>query len=551
MNKDVIYIDVEDDITAIIGKVKAAKQKIVALVPPKRVGVLQSAVNLRLLSRAAGHVDKRLVLITNNQALIALSAAAKIPVARNLQTKPELAEIPALEIDDGEDVIDGANLPVGELAQTADMPVVVPIVNNSRDAAVNAVEKEDAPTYAPPPVAGARAIKPKSKKGSKVPNFSTFRKRLFLIILGVVLLIGFLIWAIFFAPRATIVISANTASATVNEDVRLVTSGASSVEEGRLSALRQEQKQEITVEFAPTGTKQVGDRATGTMRITRTSVSSNATTVPAGTSFTSGGLAFVSTESATLSGTTIGPGGIVQDSATVRVQAAEIGDEYNLSARSYESSVSGTDAEGSAMNGGSSREVTIVSAEDVQRATDQLAAQTNDSVRGQLRDAFKDDAVVINESYRQDRGAVTASPAVDQEASGTATLRSEITYSLMAVLRSDLNDFLDTAFNMQLDDNDGQRLYENGSDAVVFSQFNVDQESPVVKLVANGEVGPDIDEVAIKKEAQGKRYGDIQTQIEMIQGVNDVDIKFWPFWVSSAPNDVNRIMIEFSLQNES
>ena len=53
MNKDVIYIDVEDDITAIIGKVKTAKEKIVALVPPKRVGVLQSAVNLRLLGRAA------------------------------------------------------------------------------------------------------------------------------------------------------------------------------------------------------------------------------------------------------------------------------------------------------------------------------------------------------------------------------------------------------------------------------------------------------------------------------------------------------------------
>lgn len=50
MNKDVLYIDVEDDITTIIGKVKASKSKIIALVPPKRVGVLQSAVNLRLLT---------------------------------------------------------------------------------------------------------------------------------------------------------------------------------------------------------------------------------------------------------------------------------------------------------------------------------------------------------------------------------------------------------------------------------------------------------------------------------------------------------------------
>src|SRR5665647_1488716 len=106
MKKDVIYIDVEDDITAIIGKVKASKEKIVALVPPKRIGVLQSAVNLRLVARSAKQSNKQLVLITSNQALIALSAAAKLPVAKNLQSKPEIAEISALEIDDGEDIID-------------------------------------------------------------------------------------------------------------------------------------------------------------------------------------------------------------------------------------------------------------------------------------------------------------------------------------------------------------------------------------------------------------------------------------------------------------
>ena len=110
MQKDVIYIDTEDDITAIIGKVKAAKAKIVALVPPKRIGAIQSAVNLKLVHRAAEQADKRLVLISNNAALMALAGSAGIPVAKNLQSKPELAEIPALEVDDGEDIIDGDDL---------------------------------------------------------------------------------------------------------------------------------------------------------------------------------------------------------------------------------------------------------------------------------------------------------------------------------------------------------------------------------------------------------------------------------------------------------
>src|SRR5690606_21260050 len=118
MNKDVIYIDVEDDVTAIIGKIKKAKEKIVALVPPKRAGALQSAVNLRLLERMAKNDKKRLVLITGNQALIALAASAKIPVAKNLQSKPELAEIPAIIVDDDDDIIDGSELPVGDHADT-------------------------------------------------------------------------------------------------------------------------------------------------------------------------------------------------------------------------------------------------------------------------------------------------------------------------------------------------------------------------------------------------------------------------------------------------
>ena len=66
MNKDVIYIDVEDDITTIISKIKASKERIIALVPPRRIGVLQSAVNIRLLARAATSADKRIVLITND-----------------------------------------------------------------------------------------------------------------------------------------------------------------------------------------------------------------------------------------------------------------------------------------------------------------------------------------------------------------------------------------------------------------------------------------------------------------------------------------------------
>src|SRR5262249_51818585 len=93
-NKDVIYIDVDDEITAVIDKVQASNKKIVALVLPKRATVLQSIVNMKLLKRAAGDTKKNLVLITSEAGLLPLAGGVGIHVAKSLNSKPEVPEAP-------------------------------------------------------------------------------------------------------------------------------------------------------------------------------------------------------------------------------------------------------------------------------------------------------------------------------------------------------------------------------------------------------------------------------------------------------------------------
>jgi len=93
-SKATVYVDIEDEITAIIDKVETAKEKIVALVLPKRATVLQSVVNMRLLKRNAEQADKRVVLITNEEALLPLAGAVGLHVAKNLQSKPEIPLAP-------------------------------------------------------------------------------------------------------------------------------------------------------------------------------------------------------------------------------------------------------------------------------------------------------------------------------------------------------------------------------------------------------------------------------------------------------------------------
>ena len=413
------------------------------------------------------------------------------------------------------------------------------------------ITKEEAFTKRAVPSAAVLAARPNVKKSNKkVPNFNDFRKKLFLIIGGGILLLVFLVWAIWFAPRATVVITAQTTATTVSQKVTLDPNAATDFAANRIHSQIQQQKKQLSVDFDATGTKDVGDKASGTMQLNRTSVSSNPISVPAGTSFTSGSYTFVSTEAATLNGTTIGPGGVVQDSATVHVVASAIGEEYNLSARPYQPSTGGFTAQGSNMTGGTKRQIKVVTSQDVQAATAKLAEQKDDTVKQQLQPLFGQDATVIDQSYTAAQATPVSTPAVDQEATGKAKLTSEVTYSLTGIAKTDLNTYLDASLKKQLDSKGDQRVYENGSDKVTFAQFATGDGVSTVTLTATGKIGPNIKDADVKEQAKGKRYGEVQSQIESIQGVRDVDVKFWPFWVTAVPNDVNKVNVEFKL-NES
>jgi hypothetical protein len=546
MNKDVIYIDVEDDITDIVGKVKASKEKIVALVPPKRIGVLQSAVNLQLLARAAGQKDKHLVLISNNSALSALAAAAKIPVAKNLQSKPELAEIPALEVDD-EDIIDGAQLPIGEHARMSDdKDGATGVASSAIDAALSENAAEEVSNRAMPPRPGQTPPKPKAKSGVKVPNFNSFRKKMVLIIGGALLLIAFFVWAIFFAPRATVIISARTTDASANAKVTLSTTGSTGLDSSTIKAISKQQKQDANLTFDATGKKDVGDKAKGTVSFSTGSIDNLGTTIPAGTQLTSNtGRVFTTDSSVTIT---------IQNykGAPTGITASQSGTGYNGASGSMTGAPSGISASITAStSGGTDKTITVVTADDIQKATDQLAQQNTDAIKKQLMDQLNDSAVVLDATFKADRSQVQASPAADQEApDGKAKLTGSITYSLLGVEKSQIDRYLSEYFNKQLEGKDDQRVYDNGKDKATFTNVAEAQGGFSANIVADAKVGPKINDDQIKSTAKGKRYGEIQSTIEQIPGVDDVDIKFWPFWVNTAPNDEKRITVEFKL-NES
>jgi hypothetical protein len=545
MQKDVLYIDVEDDITAIIGKVKASKEKIVALVPPKRIGILQSAVNLRLLARAAQSSHKHLVLITNNQALMALSAAAKIPVAKNLQSKPEIAEIPALSSDDGDDIIDGQDVAVGELSKTADTVPASAIKDLSID--------DDIPKAAPP-VAGAVPAKPRVKSGIKVPSFDQFRKKVFIFSGLGVLLVLFFIWAIFFAPQATVVIDARTTPTDVKTSVAIGPTLDTNAETSTLKSIQVQDKQAQTVDFDATGTQNAGEKATAQVKFTAQSLSP--TVVPAGTQLTSsGGLVFTTDNAVTIPASSFGPGCFptaCPGTTTVNVTAIEGGTKYNGADGDLSGAPSGSTAKFNNQSaGGTDKTIKIVLQADVEKAKAQLVALNTDDAKKKLAGKFDSSTLVIDDSFQATPADPQSSPAVGQESKdGRAKLTSEVAYTMNGVAKGNLSTYLKAALDKQLN-KDTQRIYSDGVKTAKLSNFKQNNGNTTITLAATGQIGPMINDDDIKEKVKGKRFAEVQEILKQIDGVNDAQTKFSPFWVNTVPNDVKKIKIEFKLQNDS
>ncbi len=542
MQKDVIYIDTEDDITSIIGKVKASSQKIVVLVPPKRIGAIQSAVNLKLVNRTAQQEGKHLVLVSSNHALVALAASAGIPVSRNLQSKPELAEIPALEVDD-EDVIDGADI---------DKATTQP--RNSIDGAIDEIESEPSVLSGAAAPSKDKAAQSTSKKSKvKVPNFNNTRKKL-LIGGGIgVVLIGFLVWALFFASHAKITVSAHTSNAALNTQVTIGSSLTTDLEKGTMKATTKTTKKDISVDFAATGKKDAGTKATGTVRFTPTSSSVylNGATIAAGTTVSSNSGAEYTTNEAVVFDSDQSAASLARGK-TVGVTAKENGTKYNGASGTANGPSGFTVAFTGVTSGGTDKTITVVQQSDVDQAQTKInESLDSDSIKSDLAKQFDKEYIIIDGSFKSDVSGITPSPTVGSESSdGKAKLSGSVTYSLTAIPKTEANTFLDAYFAQQIDGKTDQKVYSNGVDKLSLTNVSAVETHYTANVTANGKIGPKIDEKALKEYAKGKRYGEIQAYVEKIEGVQSADVAFSPFWVKSAPKDVNRITVEFKVDGE-
>ena len=553
--KETIYIDVDDEITTIIDKVRSSDKKIVALVLPKRATVLQSVVNMKLLKRSAQTAKKSLVLITSEAGLLPLAGAVGLHVAKNLQSKPAIpagpedTDIPDSvvheeELETEEEPELDAEKSVGELAGVAAVGAGAAL------AAEETIDLDEDEPVAEAVKAG-KAPKPKKDKKLKVPNFERFRK--WLIIGGVALVI--IVVGGYFAfvrlPKATIVIRADSTDTSMVVDFTANTTTTTYDEAGKVIPAQLPSVKKTDSQSAPaTGQKNNGSKASGSLSMTTKVCGSfsSPSSVPSGTGASAGGQTYITQQTVTFTPDTISGGCINFKSNGTSIVAQNPGTGYNVSNTTFAiAGRSDVTASGSA-SGGTDNIVKVVAQADVDAAKAKMnPSSQSDAAKAELAKTLKDAGMMpITSSFATVGPNITTTPNVG-DAGDNVSVSSDATYTMLGVDKGSLHKLVVSQANKQIDTSK-QAVLNDGIDTATYTVQGT--SNPKVEMTTTVTIGPNVDTDSIKKDIAGKKKAETIEIISTRPSIKSVTVNYSPFWVTKTPSNPNKVTITFQKANK-
>lgn len=580
--KDTIYIDVDDEITAVIHKVISSKSKLVALVLPKRASVFHSSVNLKLLKAKATKAGKSLVLVSTDANLLGLAGVVGINVAKNLQDKPSIPEVSKDEAraDSSKDE-DAATTKTpttkksNATEETDDLEATDQSKSIGEFAALTAIGGEpgledndviefdnDAKNVEPSKI---KDKKFKIDKKLKVPDFGRFQKILIISVAALIALVALYVVGFMILPKAKITIqsSTSTLSSTIPltlDSTQTALNGNDTVVPANMQSV---QKTVTSTPINTTGTKQIGIYASGTISVNLLPLSVD---VPQGTTFNEGKS---NNNYQTVSDTTLSacpPGDLVsaghgfyECTATqaIDVVAVAYGTSYNIDPASdytatNDSDLTGTYS-GSAMRGATPpTNVQIVTQADLDAANKQIVAPSTTAIGQQLEQEIKAAGyTALPSTFVVTTPAITDSNTVGTQ-TNTVTATGSYSYSMYGAHESDLDTVINNSVGQSSSFNASkQSVLDTGSAAATFTVESSTTTAVKVSMDVSSVIGPKLNIQQLKTESAGKSNATIINNISSIPGVKTVTIKYSPFWVTAMPHNAKKITIVLEKANGS
>ncbi len=568
MNKDVIYIEPEDDITDIITKIEGSKQKIVALVPPKKAGILRSIVNIKLIAKAGTNAKKSVVLVTTDPSILKLAAATKLPVTKDLQSAPS---VPNAKVD----IEESATEKVEDEEDEEEPEEKEEEETEEKEEAEEEKEKEEEKE----PEDKGKKNKKDKKKDKKLPNnpvlawIVSHKKTTIAIIIGLILLILFLIWALVFAPAVTITVGRRTTQNNFSENVSFTSKlEEENASEGKFYLEKRKNENTIKRDFEATGTKNVGQYASGEVVAYAYFRNKGKIGINGGSAFSVSGLNYVSKEGRDLAwnGTydeciNAGQSSLVFSGCLVSVRVPVVatapGSKYNVAASEGWTTTAPVSVYSDApMAGGTDKTIKVITQADVEKTVATIKTGDISTSKYNLIESIKESAeedntiFIIENSFKQTVGEPVVTPKVGEEVKDgvTPSLTVTVTDAIFVIDETKVKEFITEKAKLA----NNYRIYKIGDEekdngGLFIENFLKTDDKYTGKLKTTYISGPSVTENDIIEIVRGKGIGTAQHDLKEIDGISTIRIDTSYPWVSSVPNDPEKITIEFEkFENE-
>jgi len=408
----------------------------------------------------------------------------------------------------------------------------------------------------PPPSTPKRLALPRPPKlhlsfpsKLRLPRFHSPSRPLFLILSAVFTLLALVVSAIWFIPHAKVTIRVNPKI--LEEKIPLTLSTTiTSIDKDNVTipAKVLETSVEGTDSISTTGKKTIGDPATGEVTLyNRTDLVKN---FPSGTVISAGNLDFTLDDDVTVASASAGADYVnVPGKATVKVTAILIGEDGNLGEGtefvigdfSTSTYVGKND---SALSGGSSSEISVVSQTDIDTLIDNLSLKLAEEARGQLLSSSSPNSgiyildsslEIIDESF---------SAKVGQEASSVS---ATLTISVKGIqyLTTDVEELVNSAIQSAIPPG-----YVRTSDlpSVELSSSAEENEGEVTAdAVVSVLLLPELDESRIQKSLRGLPGQGVESALSTVVGLESAHIEITPKFIpprwKKMPRNPNNIQV--------
>jgi len=310
-------------------------------------------------------------------------------------------------------------------------------------------------------------------------------------------------------------------------------------------------------DFPATGNASNEGRATGTITIYNKYDPPTPVNFKTGTHFMSdSGKLFVASQkivvpAAKKSGSKITPG-----SVQVEIQAVEGGSDYNiapsnfsvpgLKGTSYYYSINAVST--SAMTGGYAGKVKKVTDDDIQQAKDVLVKKTTSDAMADLKSQISSEYILLDNAALS--SVVEAlSPTKPGTVAESFSYQVTVKASALVFKKSEVEELVKNYVTSQMPE--GKTLLANSSQiSYPSSTIDISGGKATLNLDFSSGVYQNMDKNSMTLSMLGQNASQIEEKIKNSFGdqVSKVTISFWPFWVTSAPNNQKVVNIELKFQ---